>query len=90
MIEGRKIDLLITDVVMPGMSGPELHERLLTKYPGLIVLFMSGYTNTVIVKHGVPGSGVNFIQKPFSIDNFLLKVEGLLTTTFVPQAPPGN
>jgi len=81
LAEGRSIDLLITDVVMPGLTGPELHERLIKKYPGLIVLFMSGYTNTVIVKHGVPGSGVNFIQKPFSIDNFLLKVEELLMTT---------
>jgi len=87
LAEGRSIDLLITDVVMPGLTGPELHERLLKKFPGLIVLFMSGYTNTVIVKHGVPGSGVNFIQKPFSVDNFLLKVEKLLTTTVAP-APP--
>ena len=89
MVEGHSIDLLITDVVMPGLSGPELHEQLRKKYPGLIVLFMSGYTSTVIVKHGVPGSGVNFIQKPFSVDNFLLKVEGLLATPLAPQ-PPAN
>ena len=88
MVQGRAIDLLVTDVVMPGLSGPELHERLLKTYPGLIVLFMSGYTNTVIVNHGVPGSGVNFIQKPFSVDSFLLKVEGLLNTS-IASAPPG-
>ena len=87
MVQGRGIDLLVTDVVMPDMSGPELHERLLQLYPGLTVLFMSGYTSTVIVNHGV-GSGVNFIQKPFSIDSFLLKVEGLLNTDSGSAAPP--
>ena len=87
MVAGRDIDLLVTDVVMPGLSGPELHERLQKQYPGLIVLFMSGYTNTVIVNLGVPGYGVNFIQKPFSVDGFLLKVEGLLNATSG-SAPP--
>jgi len=90
LAEGRSIDLLVTDVVMPDLSGPELHERLLLQYPGLIVLFMSGYTDTVIVNHGVPGSGVNFIQKPFSVDSFLLKVEGLLNTTYGSAAPPAQ
>jgi two-component system, cell cycle sensor histidine kinase and response regulator CckA len=87
MVEGRSIDLLVTDVVMPGLSGPELHERLLEKYPGLIVLFMSGYTNNVVMNHGVTGCAVNFIQKPFSVDSFLLKVKGLLNSS-VAAAPP--
>ena len=88
MVEGRPINLLVTDVVMPEMSGPELHSLLVERYPGLIVLFMSGYTSTVIVNHGVLGSGVNFIQKPFSIDSFLLKVEGLLNVSSDSAAPP--
>jgi PAS domain S-box-containing protein len=78
MVEGRALNMLVTDVVMPEMSGPEMYERLRESYPDLIVLFMSGYTNSVVLSDGLLGSGENFIQKPFSIDSFLLKVQGLL------------
>ena len=61
----NRIDLLVTDVVMPGMNGPELHRRLLEAHPGLQVLFMSGYTDNVVAQHLELKEGVNFIQKPF-------------------------
>ena len=63
---GRAIDLLITDVVMPDMSGPELVRQLAVVRPGVQTLFMSGYRGEELGERGVLPSGVHFIQKPFS------------------------
>jgi PAS domain S-box-containing protein len=62
-----KIDLLMTDVVMPEMNGRELAGNLLSHYPDLKRLFMSGYTADIIAHHGVLDEGVHFTQKPFSM-----------------------
>ena len=62
-----RIDLLMTDVVMPEMNGRDLAGNLLSHYPELKRLFMSGYTANVIAHHGVLDEGVHFIQKPFSM-----------------------
>ncbi len=72
------IDLLITDVIMPGMNGRELQEKLQEKLPGLKALFMSGYTENVIAHHGVLDEGTEFIQKPFSIVSLTQKVREVL------------
>ena len=69
-----EIDLLVTDVVMPGMNGRDLAKTLMSLYPRLKRLFMSGYTANVIAHHGVLDEGVYFIQKPFSIDDLSAKV----------------
>jgi len=71
--QGR-IDLLITDVVMPQMNGRQLVERLKEFLPGIKCLFMSGYTADIITHHGVLGEGVHFLQKPFSIAQIAAKV----------------
>ncbi|MBU1138994.1 MAG: response regulator, partial [Proteobacteria bacterium] len=70
--------LLLTDVVMPEMNGRDLAQELISLYPGLRSLFMSGYTGNVIAHHGVLGNGVNFIQKPFLKQALAAKVREVL------------
>ncbi|MFH1888447.1 MAG: PAS domain S-box protein [Pseudomonadota bacterium] len=72
------LNLLITDVVMPGMNGRELSERLTALKPGVKVLFMSGYTADVIAHHGVLAEGLHFIQKPFIQGPLARKVRSVL------------
>jgi two-component system, cell cycle sensor histidine kinase and response regulator CckA len=73
-----EIHLLVTDVVMPEMNGRELANRLLTLYPNLKRLFMSGYTANVIAHHGVVDEGIHFLQKPFSTKALADKVRQAL------------
>ena len=75
---GGTIELLITDVVMPGMSGPEVAQAVTSRRPGTDVLYMSGYTDSAIGHHGVLEPDVAFLQKPFSADDLTRKVRSLL------------
>ncbi len=72
--EGKPIDLVLTDVVMPVMKGKELRDKLVEIRPDIKVLFMSGYTSNVIAEHGVLEEGVQLLQKPFSITDLGRKV----------------
>lgn len=78
------IDLLITDVVMPVMGGRELAQRMAEIRPTLRVLFMSGYTDDAVVRHGVVEGVTHFIQKPFTLDELAYKVREVL------DAPPNK
>lgn len=76
------VHLLVTDVVMPGMNGRELAERLTLRSPSMKSLFMSGYTDNPVVRAGLRNSETVYIQKPFTLETLVLKVRELL------QDPP--
>jgi two-component system cell cycle sensor histidine kinase/response regulator CckA len=72
------IDLLITDVVMPGVGGRVVAEQVVLQHPESRVLYVSGYTDDAVIRHGVLGNGINFLQKPFSPVLLAVKVRELL------------
>jgi CheY-like chemotaxis protein len=74
-------DLLMTDVVMPEMNGRELTGKIRKIRPGLKCLYMSGYTTDVISRQGILDEGVNFIQKPFAIDDLAQKIRQVLDSS---------
>ena len=80
LAKGRntEIALLMTDVIMPEMNGHDLANHLLSLYPHIKCLFMSGYTADVIARHGMLDEGIRFIQKPFSLNSLAAKVREVL------------
>ena len=72
------IDLLLTDVIMPGMSGAQLAENILSKRPRTRIVYMTGYTDDMVVQHKVLEPGVNLLQKPFNRTDLALKVRSTL------------
>jgi CheY-like chemotaxis protein len=85
--EGRdRVDLVLTDVVMPNSSGRDLATEMGQRWPAIKVLFMSGYTDDAILRHGVVRGDAEFIQKPFSPNQLALKVREMLLPPEVPGA----
>jgi two-component system, cell cycle sensor histidine kinase and response regulator CckA len=76
--KGGAIQLLVTDVVMPGMSGPQLATELQSRYPEIKTLFMSGYTGDFLTRHGVTAPDAEFLAKPFTLQALAAKVRNLL------------
>jgi two-component system cell cycle sensor histidine kinase/response regulator CckA len=73
-----EIHLLMTDVVMPEMNGQDLAKNLLSLYPQIKQLFMSGYTSDIITRHGILNEGVHFIQKPFALKSLTARIREVL------------
>ena len=75
---GGRIDLMLADVVLPGMNGREIYTRAMASHPGLKVLYMSGYSDDLIAHHGMLEEGMVFIEKPFSVRDLAEKIRHLL------------
>ena len=77
---GGQIDLLLTDVVMPGMNGRDMASQILETLPELRVVFMSGYTEHVLIREGEADPHFEYLQKPFTLRTLLRKLERVLGT----------
>ncbi len=89
-MHGGPIDLLMTDVVMPGISGRELAERLVHLRPGIKILYMSGYTDRAIVHHGILETGAVLLQKPFTLATLASKIREILAPPPVHESVSEN
>ena len=80
LVEARQVavDILVTDVVMPGIAGPDLAERVLANRPGIPVLYISGYTADELGPRGPLEDGETFLQKPFSPTSLIRKIRTAL------------
>ncbi len=85
-----KIDLMITDVVMPGMSGGQLAELLAGKYSAMKVLFVSGYSEKVVLRHKILDVQTNFLQKPFTLKALAMKIREVLGHVSVSASAGGS
>jgi two-component system, cell cycle sensor histidine kinase and response regulator CckA len=74
----EKIDLMLTDVIMPGMTGREVAEKVQAARPDMRVLYVSGYTDNIIAERGMLAPGTAFLQKPFSPTHLAAKVREVL------------
>jgi CheY-like chemotaxis protein len=84
------IDLMVTDVVMPGMSGGQLAELLAERYTQMKVLFVSGYSEQVVLRHEIVDLRTNFLQKPFTLRSLAAKVREILDATTAAAAGAGQ
>jgi PAS domain S-box-containing protein len=82
----ENIDILITDVVMPGIGGRELAKKLLALRPAISVLYLSGYTEDTVVTQDVAGPSISFLQKPFTLQNLAKKVREVLRSRSAPAS----
>ncbi|HKD80205.1 MAG TPA: PAS domain S-box protein [Candidatus Angelobacter sp.] len=83
-VEDAQIDLVISDVVMPRMSGREFADRLLQIRPNTKLLYVSGYADDVVLQNGIPMQGMGFLQKPYSLRQLAAKVQSLLSVSARP------
>ena len=89
-VMSASIDLLVTDVVMPGMSGGQLAELLAERYPRMKVLFVSGYSEQVVLRHKIANLHTNFLQKPFTLKSLAAKVREVLDASAAAAAGAGR
>lgn len=89
LLHAEKIDLLLSDVVMPQMNGPQLYGRISKHIPGLKVLYMSGYTSNEVLKSGAMNGDAGFISKPFSTAELYDRIDWMLAQAGQKQYPSG-
>ena len=82
--DSRSFDLLITDVIMPGLSGKELYDRVRERHGEIRCLFISGYTDNIMLRHGVEQDRVHFLQKPFGFEDLARKISEVLADVAAP------
>jgi CheY-like chemotaxis protein len=87
---GATFQLLLTDVIMPGLSGPRLFETLRGRHPNLKVLYVSGYTDDTIRRHGELAAGARFVQKPFTADGLLRRIREALDARHSAPGSPND
>ncbi|HEY1661432.1 MAG TPA: ATP-binding protein [Verrucomicrobiae bacterium] len=85
-----RFDLVISDVIMPQMSGKELCDQIKGSFPHIRILLMSGYTDDALAHHGVLDEGLHFLEKPFSPAKLARKVREVLDSPVSPQSPRSN
>ena len=78
VVRQTSVHLVLTDVIMPGMSGPALAAYVAEHYPAIKIVYMSGYTDNVIAHHGILEPGTQFIAKPFTVASLTSKVREVL------------
>jgi two-component system cell cycle sensor histidine kinase/response regulator CckA len=83
-----RFDLVITDVIMPQMSGKELHDQIKSQLPHIKVMLISGYTDDALAHHGVLDETLSFLEKPFSPAKLAKKVREILDDTAMQKIPP--
>jgi two-component system, cell cycle sensor histidine kinase and response regulator CckA len=91
LLDGMRgpLHLLVTDVVMPGASGPELAVEVTRLHPGVAVIYMSGYSERAIEGHGALGPGTEFVEKPFTLEEFRSKVAAVMGAGHGPEQGAG-
>jgi CheY-like chemotaxis protein len=82
--ERPRVDLLLTDVIMPGLSGRDVAREMRARYPDVRVVYMSGYTDDILERHQLSGGGVAVLEKPFTVEALLHAVRAAL------EAPAGK
>ncbi|HYO16632.1 MAG TPA: ATP-binding protein [Thermoanaerobaculia bacterium] len=83
--EDGEVDLVISDVVMPGMSGPEVVHRLRQRDPAIRAIFISGYTDNVVLRHGILEGEFEFLEKPYSVNRLAAKIREVLSKPAQPS-----